>query len=203
MSIKVVGLPASGAGAVSLRLAASPGNAGRRPARDTVRQRLDSPTLRSEVARTVVATAVVQTAGGGKVTLTATHTMTVDVSTVGLLDPHRSRGTAHRLGHPDPRRRRQGVGQLPAARAGHGHRRGPGRRRCGAWLSITASSTRQTSVTLPTVRGGSGLAQLVVPAGRSRSTAVYVPLAASGAVNVAANHLASRDRRRPRLCRGR
>ena len=61
----------------------------------------------------------------------------------------------------------------------------------GAWLSITASSTRQTSVTLPTVQGGSGLTQLVVPAGRSRSTAVYVPLAASGAVNVAANHLAS------------
>ena len=46
-------------------------------------------------------------------------------------------------------------------------------------------------MTLPTVQGGSGLAQLVVPAGRSRSTAVYVPLAASGAVNVAANHLAS------------
>ena len=190
VSINVAGLPAAGVGAVSLRLSAHQAS-GAGDLRVTPTGSVSTvPTLRSEVGRPVVATAVVPTGRGRKITLTATRTMTVDVTTVGywtrigavgqrIVSVTPKRVVAGKASANSPLRAQvTGTGSVPAGALG-------------AWLSITASSAQQTTVKLPSVQGGSALAQLVVPAGRNRSTAVYVPLAANGAVNIAANHLVS------------
>ena len=190
VSIKVAGAPASGAGALSLHLVAHLAKQVGDLRVTPYGKVSTSPALRSEVGRAVVATAVVQTAGGGKVTLTATHTMTVEVSTVGYWT--RIGAVGQRIVPVTPTRVVAGKASASSAlRAQVTGTGGVPAGALGAWLSITATSSRQTSVTLPTLQGGSGLLQLVVPAGRSRSTAVYVPLAASGVVDIAANHLAS------------
>ena len=123
-------------------------------------------------------------------TLTATHTMTVDVSTIGYWTRIGAVGQRIVPVTPTPvaagkasvtsplRAQVTGTGGVPAGAVGRGSRSRQallGR----AWCAS------------PRCMGGAGLAQLVVPKDRSRSTAVYVPLAASGAVNVAANHLTS------------
>ncbi len=183
------GVPVAGVGAVSVRVVAhrvkAVGDLRVTPYGSTT----TSPTLHTDLSSPVVATVVVTTASG-KVTLTATHEMRVDVSTVGywtrigavgqlIVPVAPTRVVAGKASASSPLRAQvTGTGGVPAGALG-------------AWLSISASSKLQTSVTMPTVRGGSRLAQLVIPAGHSRSTAVYVPLDATGGATIATDQPAS------------
>jgi hypothetical protein len=186
----VGGVPAGDVGAVSVRLVANQATLPGDVRVSTYGASSSGPALRTQPGHPVFTTAVVPTGGGGRITLLAQRSTTVDVTTLGYWT--RAGAVGQRLVPLTPARLRTGaVSAQVALVVQTAGRSGVPVGATGVWVSLTARSAQQTSLSVPTVSGGPAVSQLVVPAGRTRTTLLYVPLSPDGTFRVTSNRDAS------------